>query len=213
MAEPLSVALHAVRRAGPLLGKRVLSRLRRSARWWLLRAARRCDRDRRHDVMPTRCARSAGRADVPQHGEQPDALDRYGADKVVRRALRGSGNEHALVALQRAAPRGSSFSSGWRRDEAAINTIVAKEFDLRCVPLPRRVRRRVECSTRAVDVKPLSRPPCPTAIRRARSHWPGPHSGHEGLDELRLVLLCYQIKALCHFFEQEVSLDERATGV
>ena len=48
MAEPLSVALHAVRRAGPLLGKRVLATGCGPIGALLIIAARRCHAYRRH---------------------------------------------------------------------------------------------------------------------------------------------------------------------
>jgi len=138
MAEPLSVALHAVRRAGPLLGKRVLVTGCGPIGALVVIAARRAGATEivATDVMPhpLRKVLQVG-ADVALNmAEQPDALDRYGADKGSFDVLfEASGNEHALVgAFNALRPRGIIVQLGLGGEmKLPINTIVAKEFDLR----------------------------------------------------------------------------------
>ena len=138
MAEPLSVALHAVRRAGRLLGKRVLVTGCGPIGALVVIAARRAGATEivATDVMPhpLRKVLQVG-ADVALNmAEQPDALDRYGADKGSFDVLfEASGNEHALVgAFNALRPRGIIVQLGLGGEmKLPINTIVAKEFDLR----------------------------------------------------------------------------------
>ena len=114
MAEPLSVALHAVRRAGPLLGQRVLVTGCGPIGALLVIAARR-----------------AGAAQIVVTDVGPYPLRKamqVGADEVLNvaeeRALRS-----AFDALR---PRAVIVQVGLGGDMALpINTIVAKEFDLR----------------------------------------------------------------------------------
>jgi L-idonate 5-dehydrogenase len=111
MAEPLSVALHAVRRAGPLLGKRVLVT----------------------GCGPIGALRVG--ADLAFNiAEQPDALVPFSAEKGSFDVLfEASGNAAALRgAFDVLRPRGVIVQVGLGGDiSLPINVIVAKEFDLR----------------------------------------------------------------------------------
>jgi len=138
MAEPLSVALHAVRRAGPLLGKRVLVTGCGPIGALVVIAARRAGATRivATDVTPhpLRKVLQVGADEAINMAEQPDALDRYSADKGSFDILfEASGNEQALTgALAALRPRGIIVQLGLGGEmKLPINTIVAKEFDLR----------------------------------------------------------------------------------
>jgi L-idonate 5-dehydrogenase len=138
MAEPLSVALHAVRRAGPLLGKRVLVTGCGPIGALVVIAARRAGATEivATDVMPhpLRKVLQVGADEAINMAEQPDALDRYTADKGHFDVLfEASGNERALTgAFNALRPRGIIVQLGLGGEmNLPINTIVAKEFDLR----------------------------------------------------------------------------------
>jgi L-idonate 5-dehydrogenase len=138
MAEPLSVALHAVRRAGSLLGKRVLVTGCGPIGALVVIAARRAGAAEivATDVMPhpLRKVLQVGADDAINMAERPDALDRYAADKGYFDVLfEASGNERALTgAFNALRPRGIIVQLGLGGDMSLpINTIVAKEFDLR----------------------------------------------------------------------------------
>lgn len=138
MAEPLSVALHAVRRAGPLLGKRVLVTGCGPIGALVVIAARRAGAAEivATDVMPhpLRKVLQVGADEAVNMAAQPDALDRYAADKGHFDVLfEASGNERALTgALHALRPRGIIVQLGLGGEmKLPINTIVAKEFDLR----------------------------------------------------------------------------------
>jgi len=138
MAEPLSVALHAARRAGPLLGKRVLVTGCGPIGALVVIAARRAGASEivATDVMPhpLRKVLQVGADEAINMAEQPDALDRYTADKGYFDVLfEASGNERALVgAFNALRPRGIVVQLGLGGEmNLPINTIVAKEFDLR----------------------------------------------------------------------------------
>ena len=138
MAEPLSVALHAVRRAGPLLGKRVLVTGCGPIGALVVIAARRAGAAEivATDVMPhpLRKVLQVGADEALNMAEQPGGLDRYTADKGYFDVLfEASGNEHALTAAFNALhPRGIIVQLGLGGEmKLPINTIVAKEFDLR----------------------------------------------------------------------------------
>ena len=139
MAEPLAVALHATRRAGSLMGKRVL--VSGSGPIGALtvdrRAARGRGRDRRHRhrrrrarlrrAASARTARSTSRA-------TPEALAAYAADKGYFDALfEASGAEAALRAgIEVVRPRGVIVQLGLGGDMTIpINLITAKELELR----------------------------------------------------------------------------------
>ncbi|RQR32737.1 L-idonate 5-dehydrogenase [Burkholderia sp. Bp9143] len=138
MAEPLSVALHAVRRAGPLLGKRVLVTGCGPIGSLVVAAARRAGAAMivATDVnaMPLDSARKVG-ADVAINvAEAPAGLAPYAAGKGTFDVLfEASGNASALrSALDVLRPRGIIVQIGLGGDSALpMNAIVAKEFDLR----------------------------------------------------------------------------------
>jgi L-idonate 5-dehydrogenase len=138
MAEPLSVALHAVRRAGPLLGKRVLVTGCGPIGALLIVAARRAGATQivATDVgaFTLRKALAVGADAALNVAEQPDALAGFGADKGHFDVLfEASGNERALRgAFDALRPRGVIVQVGLGGEMTLpVNTIVAKEFDLR----------------------------------------------------------------------------------
>src|SRR5438105_6930096 len=138
MAEPLSVALHAVRRAGPLLGKNVLVTGCGPIGALLIIAARRAGASNIvvTDVSsaPLRSATRVGADETINVAEQPDGLSRFTADKgSFDVLLEASGNERALRgAFDALRPRGIIVQVGLGGEMTLpINTIVAKEFDLR----------------------------------------------------------------------------------
>ena len=110
MAEPLSVALHAVRRAGDLVGKNVLVTGCGPIGALLIVAARRAGAG--HIVVtdvgefPLRSAMKVGADEVVNIAEQPDGLARFTDEKAAsmcslraseRRALRGAFDGAAAV--------------------------------------------------------------------------------------------------------------------
>lgn len=138
MAEPLSVALHAVRRAGPLLGKRVLVTGCGPIGALIVIAARRAGATQivvtDMGAHPLRKALQVGADETLNVAEQPDGLARFTADKGHFDVLfEASGNERALRgAFDALRPRGIIVQVGLGGEmNLPINTIVAKEFDLR----------------------------------------------------------------------------------
>ncbi len=138
MAEPLSVALHAVRRAGPLLGKKVLVTGCGPIGALLVVAARRAGAG--HIVVTDigafalRSALKVGADEIINVAEQPEALAAFASDKGQFDVLfEASGNERALRgAFDVLRPRGVIVQVGLGGEVTLpINTIVAKEFDLR----------------------------------------------------------------------------------
>ena len=138
MAEPLSVALHAVRRAGPLLGKKVLVTGCGPIGALLVVAARRAGAG--HIVVTDigafalRSALKVGADEIVNVAEQPEALAAFASEKGQFDVLfEASGNERALRgAFDVLRPRGVIVQVGLGGDVTLpINTIVAKEFDLR----------------------------------------------------------------------------------
>jgi L-idonate 5-dehydrogenase len=139
MAEPLAVALHAVGRAGPLLGKTVLVTGCGPIGALLVIAARRAGAA--HIVVtdvgdfPLRAALKVGADEVVNMAATPDGLARFAADKgMFDVLLEASGNEQALRgAFAVLKPRGTIVQVGLGSGEMTlpINMIVAKEFDLR----------------------------------------------------------------------------------
>jgi len=138
MAEPLSVALHAVRRAGPLLGKKVLVTGCGPIGALLVVAARRAGAG--HIVatdigaFALRSALKVGADQAINVAEEPQALAAFASDKGQFDVLfEASGNERALRgAFDVLRPRGVIVQVGLGGEVSLpINTIVAKEFDLR----------------------------------------------------------------------------------
>lgn len=139
MAEPLAVALHAVNRAGPLLGKAVIVTGCGPIGALVVIAARRAGAAfiAVTDVVsaPLRSAAKVGADLTINVAEQPEALQPFAADKGRFDVLiEASGNERALRAgFEVLRPRGVIVQLGLSGSETTlpINTIVAKEFDLR----------------------------------------------------------------------------------
>jgi L-idonate 5-dehydrogenase len=138
MAEPLSVALHAVRRAGPLLGKHVLVTGCGPIGAMLIVAARRAGATHvvATDVSaaPLRSAAKVGAGETINVAENPQALERFAADKGYFDVLfEASGNERALRgAFDVLRPRGVIVQVGLGGEMTLpVNTIVTKEFDVR----------------------------------------------------------------------------------
>ena len=138
MAEPLSVALHAVRRAGSLLGKSVLVTGCGPIGALAIIAARRAGAT--HIVATDVRAHTLGKAlkvgadEVVNVAEESEGLARFTADKGHFDVLfEASGNQRALVgAFDALRPRGIIVQLGLGGEMTLpINTIVAKEFDLR----------------------------------------------------------------------------------
>jgi L-idonate 5-dehydrogenase len=139
LAEPLSVALHAVRRAGPLVGKNVLVTGSGPIGALLVIAARRAGAT--HITVtdiaeaPLRSALKVGADEAINVAQDPQELARYEADKGFFDVLfEASGNERALTgAFAVLRPRGIvvQVGLGGGSMNLPVNTIVAKEFDLR----------------------------------------------------------------------------------
>jgi L-idonate 5-dehydrogenase len=138
MAEPLAVALHAVRRAGPLLGKNVLVTGCGPIGALAVIAARHAGAS---NIVVTdvgdftlRSAIKVGADQALNVAEQPDALAAFAADKgQFDVLLEASGNERALRgAFDALRPRGIVVQIGIGGEmNLPMNVIVAKEFDLR----------------------------------------------------------------------------------
>ena len=164
MAEPLSVALHAVRRAGSLLGKRVLVTGCGPIGALAIIAARRAGAA--HIVATDVVAHTLGKAlkvgadEVVNIAEEPDGLARFSVDKGSFDVLfEASGNARALVgAFSAVRPRGVIVQLGLGGEMTLpINTIVAKEFELRgAFRFHEEFAMAVELLNKGlVDVKPL----------------------------------------------------------
>ncbi|WP_454903375.1 L-idonate 5-dehydrogenase [Variovorax gossypii] len=164
MAEPFAVALHAVRRAGSLLGKRVLVTGCGPIGALAIIAARRAGAS--HIVATDVGAHTLGKAlkvgadEIVNVAETPDGLARFTADKGSFDVLfEASGNARALVgAFDALRPRGIIVQLGLGGDMSLpINTIVAKEFDLRgAFRFHEEFAMAVELLNKGlVDVKPL----------------------------------------------------------
>ncbi|WP_233848944.1 L-idonate 5-dehydrogenase [Paraburkholderia sp. HD33-4] len=138
MAEPLSVALHAVRRAGPMLGKRVLVTGCGPIGALIVAAARRAGAASivvtDVNALPLASALKVGADHAFNIAETPDALQPFAVDKGSFDVLfEASGNATALRgAFDVLKPRGVIVQVGLGGDIALpMNVIVAKEFDLR----------------------------------------------------------------------------------
>jgi len=138
MAEPLSVALHAVRRAGSLLGKRVLVTGCGPIGALVVAAARRAGAASIAvtdvNTLPLETALRVGADHAFNIAETPAALAPFTANKGSFDVLfEASGNQQALrSALDAIRPRGIIVQIGLGGEMTLpINTFVAKEFDLR----------------------------------------------------------------------------------
>jgi L-idonate 5-dehydrogenase len=174
MAEPLSVALHAVRRAGPLFGKRVLVTGCGPIGALIVLAASRAGAIEivatDMAAMPLKSAllMGANRAinvGSVESGGEPDALAAYNttcfnASKGYFDVLfEASGNARALAgAMEVVRPRGILVQVGMGGDmQLPMNMIVAKEFEMRgAFRFHEEYAHAVEMlNKRMVDVKPL----------------------------------------------------------
>ena len=138
LAEPLSVGLHAINRAGGVFGKQVLVTGCGPIGSLLIGGLRRAGAARIVAVdvadMPLDCARRMGADEAINIVTHPRALDKYGVDKgQFQAAFECSGNERALrSALDVIAPQGVLVVVGLGGDMSLpMNQIVAKEIDLR----------------------------------------------------------------------------------
>jgi L-idonate 5-dehydrogenase len=137
-AEPFAVCLHAVNRAGPLLGKRVLVTGAGPIGALTVITARRAGALEivATDVAdaPLAAARKVG-ADVTVNVGEKDALARYGADKGTFDVMfEASGNAQALAGgLAVVRPQGVVVQIGIAGSEMSLpmNMAVAKEIELR----------------------------------------------------------------------------------
>jgi L-idonate 5-dehydrogenase len=164
MVEPLSVALHAVQRAGQLLGKSVLITGCGPIGALLIVAARRAGAA--HIVATDVGDFTLGKAlkvgadEVINMADEPEGLLRFTANKGQFDVLfEASGNERALRgAFDALRPRGIIVQVGLGGEMTLpINTIVAKEFDLRgAFRFHEEFATAVELLNKGlVDVKPL----------------------------------------------------------
>jgi L-idonate 5-dehydrogenase len=138
LAEPLSVGLHAIQRAGGVLGKQVLVTGCGPIGSLLIGGLRRAGAARivAADIadLPLQCARNMGADETINLLTQADGLDQYKADKGQFDAVfEASGSPAALrTALDVIAPRGVLVTVGLGGDiSLPMNQIVAKEIDLR----------------------------------------------------------------------------------
>lgn len=138
MCEPFAVCLHAVRRAGPLLGKRVLVTGCGPIGVLCVVAARQAGALEVvvTDVTdtPFATAKSMGASRCVNVAASADALRQFAADKgTFDVLLECSGNEKALVgAFEALKPQGIIVQVGLGGSfTLPINVLVAKEFDLR----------------------------------------------------------------------------------
>lgn len=143
MAEPLSVALHAVRRAGSLFGKRVLVTGCGPIGALIVLAARQAGAleivvtDRA--AMPLKAALQMGATRAIDVAQEPEALTDYNARSVSDAKgyfdvlFEASGNAQALAqALNVIKPRGLLIQVGMGGDMSLpMNTLVSKELELR----------------------------------------------------------------------------------
>lgn len=138
LAEPFSVALHATRRAGDLLGKRILVTGCGPIGVLCIIAARRAGAS---EIMATDIADNAlkfasqcGADTVLNVKDNPDAMDRFAQGKGYFDVIyECSGNVHALTAgIAAARPRAIVMQLGLGGDmNLPMMQITAKEIDLR----------------------------------------------------------------------------------
>jgi L-idonate 5-dehydrogenase len=138
MAEPLSVALHAICQAGSILGRRVLVTGCGPIGALIVMAARRAGAVEivATDISPTALAAAlaAGADRILNTAEDPTALSAYGCDKGTFDVLfEASGSEKALRgALEALRPGAVIVQIGMSGDMTLpINIITAKELQMR----------------------------------------------------------------------------------
>ncbi len=138
LAEPLSVGLHAITRAGSVFGKRVLVTGCGPIGALLIAGLRRAGAAEIVAVdiaeLPLACAVKMGADKAINLVQQPDGLVPYAAGKGYFDVMfEASGNERALLAgLDVMVPRGVIVAIGLGGHMSIpMNTLVAKEIDLR----------------------------------------------------------------------------------
>lgn len=138
MAEPLSVCLHAIRRAGEMLGKRVLVTGCGPIGCLIVLAARRAGAAEiiATDLAPNALshAKACGADSLLDMGQAPDALERFGANKGYFDVMfECSGAALALCAgIGAMRPRGVVMQLGLGGDMTIpMQMLTAKELDLR----------------------------------------------------------------------------------
>ena len=138
LAEPLSVGLHAIQRAGSVFGKQVLVTGCGPIGTLLIGALRRAGAARIVAVdiadKPLECARAMGADETINIAKQPEALSPFAVNKGVFDVMfEASGNDRALRnGLDVVAPRGVIVSIGLGGDSTLpLNQLVGKELELR----------------------------------------------------------------------------------
>ena len=138
LAEPLSVGLHAINRAGSVFGKQVLVTGSGPIGAMLIAALRRAGAARivAADLSDTAlaCARAMGADETLNLGTHPEGLAPYARDKGQFDIMfEASGSDRALRAgLEVVAPRGVIVTVGMGGDaQLPLTALVAKELELR----------------------------------------------------------------------------------
>lgn len=138
LAEPLSVGLHAIARAGTVFGKRVLVTGCGPIGCLLIAGLRRAGAAQIVAVdlaeLPLACAMKMGADQAVNLAIDPQGLAPFGADKGAFDVMfEASGSEKALLGgLEVVAPRGIIVAIGLGGDIALpMNKLVAKEIELR----------------------------------------------------------------------------------
>jgi len=138
LAEPLSVGLHAIQRAGSVFGKQVLVTGCGPIGSLLIGALRRAGAARIVAVdiadKPLECARAMGADETINIAKYPEALAPFALNKGVFDVMfEASGNDRALRSgLDVVAPRGVIVSIGLGGDSTLpLNQLVGKELELR----------------------------------------------------------------------------------
>ena len=137
-AEPLSVCLHAVKRAGSVIGKKVLVTGTGPIGALAVAAARRAGAKDivATDVMdePLAAAKKVGADEVINVAKNPERLEAYAANKgTFDIQIEASGNDRAILAgLGALKPRGILVQLGMGGDVSLpLGPIVSKEIDIR----------------------------------------------------------------------------------
>ena len=138
LAEPLSVGLHAIQRAGSVFGKQVLVTGCGPIGTLLIGALRRAGAARIVAVdiadKPLECARAMGADETINIAKNSEALAPFAVNKGVFDVMfEASGNDRALRSgLDVVAPRGVIVSIGLGGDSTLpLNQLVGKELELR----------------------------------------------------------------------------------
>jgi L-idonate 5-dehydrogenase len=138
LAEPLSVGLHAIARAGSVLGQQVLVTGCGPIGSLLIAALRRAGAGRivAADIaeLPLQCARAMGADETIDLSQEGDRMSRYSLDKgQFDTVFEASGSEAALqLGLDVIRPRGVLITVGMGGDiRLPMTQLVAKEVDLR----------------------------------------------------------------------------------